>query len=155
VTQNTPQNPLEELIRESTRDRRLERVVSELYTRLKLLAADYNFTTKLLRESGLLELAELYDNLKNCTEEYTWVLNKAGKRYYYYYLKCKGKETKSIYIGKSPEGYNQLRKAAQLAFQLKTRLEAVAAAMRELEEAVRELEANTAVVESALSRLKK
>jgi DNA mismatch repair ATPase MutS len=155
VSQTTPPSPLEELIQETTRERRLERAVEELSSRLKLLRADYNFIIKLMRDSGLLELADLYEQLKNCTEEYTWVLNKQGKRYYYYYLKCKTGDRRSIYIGKTPEGYNQLRKAAQLAFQLKTRLEAVVAAMRELELQLEELKANTATVESALSKIKK
>jgi hypothetical protein len=155
MTQNTEQNPVQELLEETTRDRRVERAIEELYSRLKLLRADYSFIVKLIRESGLLQLAELYENLKNCTEEYTWVLNKAGKRYYYYYLKCKGREQSSIYIGKTPEGYNQLRKAAFLAYQLKTRAEALVAAIRELEEAIREIQENTTIVENAANKLKK
>jgi DNA mismatch repair ATPase MutS len=151
VTENT----LQKLVEESTRERRVEKTLEELYSRLKLLRTDYSFITKLIRESGLLELADLYENLKNCTEEYTWVLNKQGKRYYYYYLKCKTGDKRSIYIGKTPEGYNQFRKAAQLAFQLKTRIEAVIAALRELEEQLEELRANAALVELALSRVKK
>jgi hypothetical protein len=149
------QNPVQELIEETSRDRRVEKAVEELEARLKLLRADYSFIVKLVRDTGLLELAELYENLKNCTEEYTWVLNKAGKRYYYYYLKCKGKETKSIYVGKTPEGYNQFRKAAQLAFQLKTRIEAVIAAINQLEDAIRQIAENTATIESALTKIKK
>jgi hypothetical protein len=147
VTQNTAQKPLEE--------GGVEETIGELYSRLKLLVADYSFITKLIRESGLLELADLYENLKNCVEEYTYVYNKAGKKYYYYYLKCKSGGKKSIYIGKSPEGYNQFRKAAFLAFQLKAKIEAVLAAMRELESQLEELRANTALVESALTKIKK
>lgn len=147
MSQNTAQKPLEES--------RVERAIEGLYTRLKLLTADYSFIVKLIRDSGLLQLAELYENLKNCSEEYTFVYNKQGKKYYYYYLKCKSGGKKSIYIGKSPEGYNQLRKAASLAFQLKTRLDAVAATMRELESQLEELRANTALVESALTKIKK
>ena len=149
------ENPVQKLVEETSRDRRLERVLEELYSRLKLLRADYSFTVKLLRESGLLELAELYDNLKNCSEEYTYVYNKLRKRYYYYYLKCKEGPRRSIYVGKAPEGYNQLRKAAALAHELRAKLEAVEAALRELEEALRQLEENSALVELALSRLGK
>jgi hypothetical protein len=149
------QNPIQELVEESTRDRRVERALEELYSRLKLLRADYSFIVKLIRESGLLELAELYENLKNCTEEYTWVLNKAGKKYYYYYLKCKTGDKKSIYIGKTPEGYNQFRKAAQLAHQLKTTAQAVQAAINQLEDTLRQLGENKTIVELALSRIKK
>jgi prefoldin subunit 5 len=155
VSQNPEQNPIQELIQESTRERRLEKTIEELEARLKLLRADYSFIVKLIRESGLLELAELYENLKNCSEEYTWVLNKQGKRYYYYYLKCKTGDKRSIYIGKTPEGYNQFRKAAQLAFQLKSKIEAVAAAMRELEETIVEIRENTATVENTVTKIKK
>jgi hypothetical protein len=149
------QNPVQELIEETSRDKRVERVISELYTRLKLLKADYSFIVKLIRESGILQLAELYENLKNCTEEYTYVYNKLRKKYYYYYLKCKSGDKRSIYVGKSPEGYNQFRRAAQLAHELKSKLEAVLAALRELEETIRQLQESAALVELALSRVKK
>jgi hypothetical protein len=155
VAQNPEQNPIQELVEESTRDKRVEKTIEELEARLRLLKADYMFIVKLIRESGLLQLAELYENLKNCVEEYTWVLNKQGKRYYYYYLKCKGKETKSIYIGKTPEGYNQFRKAAQLAHELKTAAQAVLAAIRQLEDAIVELKTNTTLVENAANKIKK
>jgi len=149
------QSPIHELIQESSRERRAERVLEELYSRLKLLRADYQFTVRLLRESGLLELAELYENLKNCSEEYTYVYNKAHKKYYYYYLKCKEGPRRSIYIGKTPEGYNQFKKAAALASELKAKLEAVGAALRELEDALRQLHTSAAILEAALARVKK
>jgi prefoldin subunit 5 len=155
VSQSTPQNPVQELLEESTRERRVEKTLEELEARLRLLRADYSFIVKLVRDAGLLELAELYENLKNCSEEYTWVLNKVGKRYYYYYLKCKGKEAKSIYIGKTPEGYNQIKRAAALAHELKSRLEAVEAALRELEKTLAELRESSALLDLALSRIKK
>jgi hypothetical protein len=155
VAQNPEQNPLQKLVEESSRSRVVERAIEELYSRLKLLRADYSFIVKLVRDSGLLELAELYENLKNCSEELTWVLNKAGKKYYYYYLKCKEGPRRSIYIGKTPEGYNQFRKAAALAHELKAKLEAVETALRELEETLRQLEESRALVELALSRVKK
>jgi hypothetical protein len=149
------QNPIQKLVEESSRSRVVEKTIEELEARLKLLRADYSFIVKLVRDTGLLELAELYENLKNCSEEYTWVLNKQGKRYYYYYLKCKSGDKRSIYIGKTPEGYNQFRKAAQLAFQLKSKIEAVAAAMRELEETIVEVKTNTTIVENTLTKIKK
>jgi hypothetical protein len=147
VTQSAERNP--------DQSRGVERAVKELRSRLELLKADYGLIVKLARDSGLLDLAELYEDLKSCSEEYTWVLNKAGKRYYYYYLKCRGKNPRSIYVGKTPEGFNQLRRAAQLAFQLKARLEAVAVAMRELEEVLRQLEENKAIVEQAVNKMKR
>jgi len=155
VAQSSEQNPVHELIHESSRERRVERVLEELYSRLRLLRADYQFVVRLLRESGLLELAELYENLKNCSEEYTYVYNKVGKKYYYYYLKCKEGPRRSIYIGKTPEGYNQFKKAAALAYMLKTKLEAAGAALRELEDTLRQLAENTAILETALARVKK
>ena len=154
-SKHVPQNPIQELVEESSRDRRVEKTIEELYTRLKLLKADFTFIVKLIRESGLLQLAELYENLKNCTEEYTFVYNKQHKKYYYYYLKCKGREQSSIYVGKTPEGYNQFRKAAQLAFQLKTTAQATLAAINQLEDAIRELEENKTTLETAVNKLKK
>jgi hypothetical protein len=151
VSENTAQKPLEEL----SRGVRVERAIREISSWLRLLTTDYKFIVKLVRDSGLLELAELYENMKNCVEEYTYVYNKAKKKYYYYYLKCKDRKPASIYIGKSPEGYNQLRRAAFLAFQLKARVDAVVAALRELEEALVELRENTAILENALTKIKK
>jgi len=155
VAQNPEQNPVQKLIEETSRERRVERVLEELTARLKLLRADYSFIVKLIRESGLLELAELYENLKNCSEEYTWVLNKQGKRYYYYYLKCKSGDKRSIYIGKTPEGYNQFRKAAALAHELKSKLQATLTAINQLEDTLRQLEENTTLVENAVNKIKK
>jgi len=149
------QNPIHKLVEESSRSRVVEKALEELYSRLNLLRADYSFIVRLVRESGLLQLAELYEDLKNCTEEYTFVYNKLRKKYYYYYLKCKGKEAKSIYIGKTPEGYNQFRKAAALAHELKSKLQATLAAINQLEDTLRQLQENTTLVETALTKIKK
>jgi hypothetical protein len=155
VAPNPEQNPIHKLVEESSRERRVEKAVEELYSRLNLLRADYSFIVKLVRDSGLLELADLYENLKNCTEEYTYVYNKASKKYYYYYLKCKSGDRRSIYVGKTPEGYNQFRRAAALAHELKTKLEALLAAVNQLEDTLRQLQESAALVETALTRIKK
>jgi len=93
-----------------------------------------------LRELGVYGLASVYEELRGCTEEYTVVYNRAKKPYYYWYLKCTGRDKRrSIYLGKSPEGYNTVKNAARAAS------EAVAAAVRlrgvdeELDKALREL----------------
>jgi hypothetical protein len=130
-------------------------VLGELCSAVRVLRRELVSIAELARRSGLLELADLYEDLKNCSEELTFVRNKRGKRYYYYYLKCKGKKTKSIYVGKSPEGYNQVKRAARLAHELKTRLEAVEVALRELEGTLLQLEENRALIEHVLSRAKK
>jgi hypothetical protein len=155
MAQNPEQNPIHELIQESSRSRVVEKTLEELYSRLNLLRADYSFIVKLVRESGLLQLAELYENLKNCTEEYTFVYNKLRKKYYYYYLKCKEGPRRSIYVGKSPEGYNQFRRAAQLAHELKSKLQAALTAINQLEDTLRQLEESAALVENAVNKIKK
>ncbi len=54
------------------------------------------------RVLGLLAKLEPYTEKYNgYTLELTWVRNKVGKRYYYWYLKSKHRSPKSIYIGRS------------------------------------------------------
>jgi len=104
------------------------------------LGEAYKLLDHALRGLGVYGLASVYEGLKGCTEEYTVVYNRAKKPYYYWYLKCTGRDKRrSIYLGKSPEGYNAVKNAARAAS------EAVAAAARlrgvveELDKALREL----------------
>ncbi len=48
------------------------------------------------RVSGALHYLDMY---KNCSVELTWVRNKVGRHYYYYYLKCRDGRPKSVYLG--------------------------------------------------------
>jgi hypothetical protein len=104
------------------------------------LAEAYKILDNALRGLGVYGLANVYEELRGCTEEYTVVYNRAKKPYYYWYLKCVGRDKRrSIYLGKSPEGYNAVKNAARAAS------EAVAAAARlrgvveELDRALRDL----------------
>jgi hypothetical protein len=104
------------------------------------LAEAYKILDNALRGLGVYGLANVYEELRGCTEEYTVVYNRAKKPYYYWYLKCVGRDKRrSIYLGKSPEGYNTVKNAARAAS------EAVAAAARlrgvveELDRALRDL----------------
>ena len=133
----------------------VEGALREISSSVVELREVYSRVVELMRKSGLLQLAELYENMKNCVEEHTYVYNKVGKKYYYYYLKCKGKTQRSIYIGKSPEGYNRVKAAARLAYELKSRIEALSIALRELSNTVRELELNKAIIGEAVERIKK
>jgi hypothetical protein len=133
----------------------LERALRELSSRVEQLQSEYESTIKLIRESGLLQLAELYENLKNCSEEYTYVYNKQRKKYYYYYLKCKSGSVKSIYVGKSPEGYNRVKAAARLAHELIIQVEVLGKALRELVNQVENVKSNTTILGEALARIKR
>jgi hypothetical protein len=87
----------------------LEEAVSRLEEACGLL-------DKTMKELRIYDLASLYEELKGCSEEYTLVYNSAKKSYYYWYLKCTGNhEKKSIYLGKSPTGYNTLRDMSKVA----------------------------------------
>jgi hypothetical protein len=94
-----------------------------------------------LREIGVYRLANVYEELKGCTEEYTVVYNRAKKPYYYWYLKCTGrdKRVKSIYLGKSPEGYNTVKNAARAASEAVVAVERLRGVVEELDKALREL----------------
>ena len=94
-----------------------------------------------LRGLGVYGLASVYEELKGCTEEYTVVYNRAKKPYYYWYLKCTGrdKRVKSIYLGKSPEGYNAVKNAAKAASEVVVAVEKLRGVVEELDKALREL----------------
>jgi hypothetical protein len=94
-----------------------------------------------LRELGVYRLASVYEELRGCTEEYTVVYNRAKKPYYYWYLKCTGrdKRTKSIYLGKSPEGYNTVKNAARAASEAVAAVERLRGVVEELDEVLRDL----------------
>ncbi|MGC9226846.1 hypothetical protein [Caldivirga sp.] len=58
-------------------------------------------------------LVRLYEDYGDCHLERTWVRNKVGRRYYYYYLKCRGRGVRSIYLGKEADAlafYNNVYK---------------------------------------------
>ena len=94
-----------------------------------------------LRGLGVYGLASVYEELKGCTEEYTVVYNRAKKPYYYWYLKCTGrdKRVKSIYLGKSPEGYNTVKDTARVASEVVVAVEKLRGVVEELDKALREL----------------
>jgi len=111
--------------------------LSRLEEATSKLLRDYATLIETLKHAGLQNLLGAYDKIKNCSEHYSWVLNKAGKKYYYYYLKCKGQKPATIYIGKSPEGYNVIKRAARAAIELKQVLDKLRGDLRELEFATR------------------
>jgi hypothetical protein len=94
-----------------------------------------------LREIGVYRLASVYEELRGCTEEYTVVYNRAKKPYYYWYLKCVGrdKRVKSIYLGKSPEGYNTVKNAARAASEAVAAVERLRGVVEELDRTLRDL----------------
>jgi len=58
--------------------------------------------SELLSRAEVQQLVAFYEQHRGCSEEYTWVKNPAGVKYYYWYLKCPNKPVSSIYLG--PEG---------------------------------------------------
>jgi hypothetical protein len=93
-----------------------------------------------LRELGVYRLASVYEELRGCTEEYTVVYNRAKKPYYYWYLKCTGRgKRRSIYLGKSPEGYNAVKNAARAASEAVVVVERLRGVVEELDKALRDL----------------
>jgi len=100
----------------------------------------YGLLDKTLKELGAYDLADLYEELKGCSEEYTLVYNSAKKPYYYWYLKCaSGHEKRSIYLGKSPERYNKLKNASKVASDALASAEKLRDAIGELKELLGEL----------------
>jgi len=112
----------------------------ELIKRLELvygeLLRSYGELVELLRESGLLELVELYEKYSGCSIEETWVLNKAKKKYYYYYLKCI--DGRSIYLGKSPGSISTFKQVGKRALELKNTVDEARRAISELGEQLKQ-----------------
>jgi hypothetical protein len=110
------------------------KTVLELSKHLKAIS-------ELLSRTEIQQLIEYYEQHRGCSEVYTWVTNKAGTKYYYWYLKCPHKTPSSIYLGKSPEGHRArmaaARAVAEAYYKLK-KLELRALA-EELEEAAKSL----------------
>ena len=71
------------------------------------------------------EIAEL-EPLEGCIE-YKWVLNKIGRKYWYFYLRrLEGDRLRSIYIGKKvPEELIKARKDREILRELNRRLKRV------------------------------
>ena len=105
------------------------------------LGEAYKLLDYALRGLGVYGLASVYKELRGCTEEYTVVYNRAKKPYYYWYLKCTGrdKRVKSIYLGKSPEGYNAVKNAAKAASEVVVAVERLRGVVEELDKALRDL----------------
>jgi len=100
----------------------------------------YKLLDHALRGLGVYGLASVYEGLKGCTEEYTVVYNRAKKPYYYWYLKCTGRDKRrSIYLGKSPEGYNAVKNAAKAASEVVVAVEKLRGVVEELDRALRDL----------------
>jgi len=100
---------------------RIEERLSDVESSLKRLEEELSIVEPLVR---------LYEEYGDCYLEKTWVKNKVGDKYYYYYLKCKGEGSiKSIYLGKEGEAltiYNEVYKPlitmARRISELKARL---------------------------------
>jgi hypothetical protein len=104
------------------------------------LGEAYKLLDYALRGLGVYGLASVYEGLKGCTEEYSVVYNRAKKPYYYWYLKCTGRgKRRSIYLGKSPEGYNAVKNAARAASEVVVAVEKLRGVVEELDKALRDL----------------
>jgi hypothetical protein len=91
------------------------RIATQIAARLREIAI-------LLRRAEVYQVVEFYEQHKGCSEVYTWVTNKVGTKYWYWYLKCPHKTPSSIYLGKSPEGYRRRMRLARAISEVYHRL---------------------------------
>ena len=98
--------------------------------------------SELLSKFEVHQTVAYYEQHKGCSEAYTWVTNKVGAKYWYWYLKCPHKTPSSIYIGKNPEGHRKRMKLARALSEAYYRLRKVGLRelAEELEEAAMELQ---------------
>jgi len=100
--------------------------------RIEERLSDVEASLKRLEEalSVVEPLVRFYEEYGDCYLERTWVKNKVGDKYYYYYLKCRDKGgVRSIYLGKEGEAltiynevYRPLITMARRISELKARL---------------------------------
>jgi hypothetical protein len=67
---------------------------------------------EILSRPEIQSLVAYRERRRRCSEAYTWVRNKAGSRYWYWYLKCPQRKPSSVYLGSSPEAHRALAEAA-------------------------------------------
>ncbi len=67
---------------------------------------------EILSRPEIQRLAAYRERHRGCGEAYTWVRNRSGSRYWYWYLKCPGRRPSSVYLGSSPEAHRALMEAA-------------------------------------------
>jgi len=68
---------------------------------------------ELLSRPEIQGLAAYRERLRGCGEAYTWVRNRAGSKYWYWYLKCPRRRPTSVYLGASPEAHRALMEASK------------------------------------------
>ncbi|MFP3156971.1 MAG: hypothetical protein RXO25_02725 [Caldivirga sp.] len=110
--------------------------------RIEERLSDVEASLKRLEEalSVVEPLVRFYEEYGDCYLERTWVKNKVGDKYYYYYLKCRDKGgVRSIYLGKEGEAltiynevYRPLITMARRISELKARLTDLANLRNEL-----------------------
>jgi hypothetical protein len=105
----------------------------ELSKQLKILS-------ELMSRDEIKQLVEYYERYRGCSEAYTYVTNKVGTKYYYWYLKCPGKTPSSIYLGKSPERHRARMAVAKAVAEAYYMLEKLRALADELENTAKSLE---------------
>lgn len=79
----------------------------------------------LLSRSEIYQAVEYYEQHKGCSEVNTWVTNKTGTKYWYWYLKCPHKVPTSIYLGKNPEEHRKKMRLARAIAEVYYRLKKV------------------------------
>jgi hypothetical protein len=94
------------------------RIATQVAARLRDIAI-------LLSRTEVYQAVEYYEQHKGCSEVNTWVTNKVGTKYWYWYLKCPHKTPSSIYLGKNPEGHRKRMKLARALAEVYYRLKKV------------------------------
>jgi hypothetical protein len=67
---------------------------------------------EILSRPEIQRLTAYRERHRGCREAYTWVRNRAGSKYWYWYLKCPRRRPSSVYLGASPEAHRALVEAA-------------------------------------------
>jgi len=141
---------LVDYVKKTSKNRDLREALESIKRQLEIIEENVEEIAKLAVRFK--PLAELYAQFKGCTEEYTYVYNKQRKQYYYWYLKCPGKNPSSIYLGSSREGYNIIKNAARIVAEFVVAVETLIRAHENLADTVTQLERAIEALETLTSK---
>ena len=59
---------------------------------------------------------------RNCSITLTWVKNKVGRKYWYYYFKCRSGKPRSVYLGNKSELMRYIQRVKSIQHELRIAL---------------------------------
>jgi len=137
-------------INEVLREHRVDKATEAVKTIEEKIKMIKELLREIHRASAIIHhLKTLADKYSGCTEEYTYVYNKMGKQYHYWYLKCPDKNPSSIYLGTSGGKIKAIKRAGKSADEFIQRLHEAMRAVEEMSKILEELKTQVAALKTS------